>query len=91
IECKIYIVICSVYVNLFQYKTEGRRYGAGSYLLRTLFGCDTDIVQVLNSYRPDPEQELPGRNLVNNDHQIVELRRWSEHNTNTTRRHWRSR
>ncbi|VXD04761.1 hypothetical protein SPHINGO8BC_60305 [Sphingobacterium multivorum] len=23
--------------------------------------------------------------MVNNDQQIVELRRWSEHNTNTTR------
>ncbi|WP_286895213.1 MULTISPECIES: hypothetical protein [Sphingobacterium] len=37
-------------------------WGADSYLLRTLFGCDTDIVQVLNRYCPDPEQELPGRN-----------------------------
>lgn len=67
------------------------RYGADSYLLRTLFGCDTDIVQVLNSYRTGPEQELPIQNLVNNDQQIVELRRWSEHKTNTTRIHWRSR
>ncbi|WP_313156885.1 hypothetical protein [Sphingobacterium multivorum] len=36
--------------------------GTASYLLRTLFGCDTDIVQVLNRYCPDPEQELSGRN-----------------------------
>ncbi|WP_394678606.1 hypothetical protein [uncultured Sphingobacterium sp.] len=61
------------------------RFVLASYLLRTLFGCDTDIVQLLNSYRTDPEQELPGRNLVNSDYQIVELRRWSEHNTNTIR------
>ncbi|WET68657.1 hypothetical protein [Sphingobacterium sp.] len=80
---------------LQKYKVRGQavwsRFVLASYLLRTLFGCDTDIVQVLYSYRTDPEQELTGRNLVNNDHQIVELRRWSEHSTNTTRIHWRSR
>ncbi|MGJ1241108.1 hypothetical protein [Sphingobacterium siyangense] len=38
---------------------------------------------MLYSYRTDPEQELPVRDLVNNDQQIVELRRWSEHNPNT--------
>ncbi|WP_286727604.1 MULTISPECIES: hypothetical protein [Sphingobacterium] len=61
--------------------------GADSYLLRTLFGCDTDIVQVLNRYCPDPKQEFSGEKLVNNCCKSVHLRRWYEHNTNASRRH----
>ncbi|WP_182982434.1 hypothetical protein [Sphingobacterium sp. UME9] len=60
--------------------------GKDSYLLRTLFGWDTDIVQVLNRYRTDPEQELLGQLSINSRSRTLHIRRWYEHNTKTTRR-----
>ncbi|WP_426791070.1 hypothetical protein [Sphingobacterium sp. WOUb80] len=58
--------------------------GKDSDLLRTMFGCDTDIVQILTTFRPDPEQELFGRKLVNNGYQTIRIRTWYEHSTKTT-------